>query len=207
MEHKNLLKLSVSSWVHFNNNIATKNGNVLLQHTGNHLQDPADVYRTLGCNYMKFFKMDMTCKWAWLGAEALLQDGELHDGIDKNKVAVVLQTNHGCIDVDKKYLASKEEGAASPALFVYTLPNIMLGEISIRHGFKGEQLCTVSKTFDTTELEFWVSDLLNNRGMEACLCGWVDVYGDQKDICLFWITKQENGKPLIVATLNELYNQ
>lgn len=204
MENTSVLSLSVSSWVHLNNSIAVKNGNALQQQTVALAQDPAELYRALQCSYMKFFKMDMTCKWAWLGAEIALQDNEI---ADKSKVAVVLQTNHGSMDVDKKYLASKEEGAASPALFVYTLPNIMLGEISIRHGFKGEQLCMASKLFNPIELEFWVGDLLNNRGMEACLCGWVDVYGEQKDICLFWVTKQENGTPFTVATLNELYKQ
>ena len=68
--------------------------------------------------------------------------------LDTNKVAVVLATAHGCIDVDKKYLDTIELSLA-PHCFVYTLPNIMLGEICIRHGFKGEQLCMVDgKTFN-----------------------------------------------------------
>ena len=50
----------------------------------------------------------------------------------------------------------------------------MLGEICIKHGFKGEQLCIVQDDFDKEELNFWVNDLLKNRGMEACVCGFVD---------------------------------
>lgn len=170
------------------------------------INEPQDLYRALSLNYMKFFKMDLLCKWAWLGAEVLLNKdgGNLYEGIDRNKVAVVLITSHGCIDVDKKYLSSME-GIPSPALFVYTLPNIMLGELSIRHGFKGEQLCLATENFDAEELFFWVDDLLNNRGMEACLCGWVDVYEGNRDVCLFWVKKQEGGITFSKTKAEELY--
>lgn len=202
------MNLSIDSWVHLANNRAQKDGDVFLSDSYASMREPQDMYRALQYSYMKFFKMDMLCKWAWLGAEKLLssEDGYVYEGIDKNNIAVVLMTGHGCIDVDKKYLATMQD-IPSPALFVYTLPNIMLGEICIRHGFKGEQLCLVSKHFDAKELEFWVSDLLNNRGMDACLCGWVDAYENNKDVCLFWVTKQDNGDAFTMNRLNELYKQ
>ena len=140
--------------------------------------------------------MDLLCKWAWLGAETLLmQNGvPVYGGVDKTKIAVVLMTNHGCLEVDKKYQETTNT-IASPALFVYTLPNIMLGEICIRHGFKGEQACFVNDRFDVEQLHFWVNDLLHNRGMEACLCGWVDAVTDDHNISLFWVTKNGGGIP------------
>ncbi len=200
------LTLSIQNWIHLNNSTATKDGQPMLQDSYAAAQEPQDVYRLLQYSYMKFFKMDPLCKWAWLGAEALLtgKEGALYEGIDKDKVAVVLMTAHGCIDVDKKYLEGMDN-IPSPALFVYTLPNIMLGEISIRHGFKGEQLCLVDEHFNADELHFWVSDLLTNRGMEGCLCGWADVYGVEKDIYLFWVTKQEGSIPFTKDELLQLY--
>lgn len=199
--------LSISNWIHYTNDTATKNGVAILEDVYSSVQAPQDLYRSLSLSYMKFFKMDLLCKWAWLGAETLLVDVEqrLYDGIDKSKIAVVLMTSHGCIDVDKKYKATMAE-IPSPALFVYTLPNIMLGEICIRHGFKGEQLCLVSDKFDAEELHFWVSDLLANRDMEACLFGWVDAYDDNKDVCLFWVTKQGDNT-FTKEELTEIYNQ
>lgn len=156
---------------------------------------------------MKFFKMDILSKWAWLGTELLLNpDGNsIYQGIDKSKVAVVLQTGHGCLDVDKKYRASMDD-VASPALFVYTLPNIMLGEICIRHGFKGEQLCMLSEQLDTQELTFWVNDLLNNRGMDACLCGWVDAYEDNKEVSLFWVSKDKSRQTFTEENIQQILN-
>ena len=169
---------------------------------------PEAIYRQLQYSYPKFFKMDMLCKWAWLGAESLLSSAEgfLYDNIDKNKVAVVLCTSHGCIEVDKKY-SETIATIPSPALFVYTLPNIMLGEICIKHGFKGEQACLVSEAFDSSELYFWITDLMEKRGMEACLCGWVDVVASEHDLCLFWITKGSTGTVFSTKTVEQLYNQ
>lgn len=201
------LSLSINNWVHYNNDKAVKNGDVFFHDEYASVKEPQELYRMLSLSYMKFFKMDLLCKWAWLGAETLLSSGDenIYKGIDKSKIAVVLMTSYGCLDVDKKYKATMSE-IPSPALFVYTLPNIMLGEICIRHGFKGEQLCLVSETFDAEELHFWVSDLLNNRGMEACIFGWADAYDNNKDICMFWATKS-NGVELTKEKLNELYNK
>jgi hypothetical protein len=166
---------------------------------------PEQLYTTLQCGYPKFYKMDKLSKWAWVGTEYLFQVNDLpYKDTDKNKIAIVLTTSHGCLDVDKRYY----EGIAvpSPALFVYTLPNIMMGEICIRHGFKGEQMCMVSESFDVQEIWFTVNDLINNKGMDACLCGWVDVSGEEHDICLFWITKGGDGLKCTPAIMQELYN-
>jgi len=192
----------ISHWVIMNNGVIARD-NALL--AGTDTSSPEQLYKDLQYNYPKFFKMDKLCKWAWLGAEYLLTGIPSLESTDKNKVAVVLATAHGCLDVDKKY--SETIAVPSPALFVYTLPNIMLGEICIRHGFKGEQLCMASEAFDAEELCFIVGNLLQNTGMEACLCGWVDVAGDQHDTCLFWITKRGKGLEFTPAILSELYNQ
>lgn len=199
------MSLSIDSWIHFTNNKAIRDGDAFVPGDYASIKEPQELYRLLSLNYMKFFKMDLLCKWAWLGAEALLNQHKkpLHNDVDKSKVAVVFMTSYGCIDVDKKYKATISD-IPSPALFVYTLPNIMLGEICIRHGFKGEQLCLVDENFNAEELYFWVSDLLNNRGMDACICGWANAYDEHRDICMFWVTKG-NEQQFSEEKLNELY--
>lgn len=45
------------------------------------------------------------------------------------------------LDSDRRHQAIIDAGdgcGASPAVFVYTLPNIMLGQVAIKHGLKGE---------------------------------------------------------------------
>ncbi|MCB0700006.1 MAG: hypothetical protein KDC11_09165 [Chitinophagaceae bacterium] len=201
------MELSINSWIHFGKN-ASKNGEPFFAEEYAQMKQPQELYRALSYNYMKFFKMDVLCKWAWLGAEALLNntDYSLYEGMDMSKVGVVLVTSSGCIDVDKKYEESRGE-IPSPALFVYTLPNIMLGEVCIRHGFKGEQLCLVSEKFDAEEIHFWVNDLFEYKGMEACLCGWADAYDEHKDICFFWVTKDKGVTAFTQENLTTLYNK
>ena len=168
--------------------------------------DAAQLYHTLGCSYPKFFKMDNLCKWAWLGAEALLRSddgGWLYDGLDKRNIALVLTTTDGCLEVDKRY-AETLSTVPSPALFVYTLPNIMLGEICIRHGFTGEQRCTVQDDFDAEELLFQVKDLLMNRGATHCLFGMVDAVDGHHDVCLFWADAQ-NIQSVTPAALQAVF--
>ena len=164
---------------------------------------PEMLYDAMKCSYPKFYKMDKLCKWAWVAAEGLFYEKNLYEGIDKNKIAIVLATSSGCIDVDKKYLSTI--AMPSPALFVYTLPNIMLGEICIRHGFKAEQECMVSEQLDANELFFSVKGLLD-RGMEACLCGWADVVDDKFDICLYWVTPKGKGPRFEPASILDIYS-
>lgn len=199
----------INSWIRINDKGIFKNGEAVLpEDEYANISEPQDLYRALSLSYMKFFKMDLLSKWAWLAAEVLLQnDGAfLYDNIPANKTAVVLGTKHGCLDVDKKYEDSRAD-IPSPALFVYTLPNIMLGEICIRHGFKGEQLCMVNDEFNTQELNFWVDSLLSNKGMNACLCGWVDAYNDTKDVCLFWVTKEKSELDFTEENQQNIFNK
>lgn len=151
-----------------------------------------DVYRSLEIKYLKFFKMDVLCKWATIAAELLLKTatGYRYQPLDPTKIAMVVMTNNGCIDVDTKYLESTYS-LPSPALFVYTLPNIMLGELSIKHGFKGEQLVLVDKEYNKEVMDFWVQDMLQHRGMDACLKGWIDAYEQHVEVAFDWIVKEK----------------
>jgi hypothetical protein len=201
------LSSTISHWVRIKDGTALRDESPLPVPGKGTDSTPEAFYRSLQYAYPKFFKMDVLCKWGWLGAEALLTDGGkfVYEGIDKHKVAVVLATSSGCLDIDKKYQQSIIN-IPSPALFVYTLSNIVLGEICIRHGFKGEQACFVSECFDSPELHFWVNDLLMNRGMDACLCGWVDAVNYQHDVSMFWVVKNGDGVTFSPAAMQQLYN-
>jgi hypothetical protein len=171
--------------VHFRNGELARNGQLLGRCEP---PDLAPLYHQLDYHYSKFFKMDGLCKLAWLAAEALLIDPSgkaLYESIDKSRVAVLLATTDGCLDVDHRFKASMSD-IPSPALFVYTLPNIMLGEICIRHGFTGEQLCLYMDDFDAEEILAQVKDLVQHRGVTHCLFGKVDAAAEKQEAMLFW---------------------
>jgi hypothetical protein len=199
--------LVINNWVCISGRKRVKDGEESLFVTVPQGSNAEAYYDALQYSYPKFFKMDALCKWAWLGTEALLtanDGGKTYGGLHKDRIGVVLMTAEGCIAVDKKYQASIAD-IPSPALFVYTLPNIMLGELCIRHGFKGEQACLVSRSFDAAELHFWVSSLFENNKIDACLCGWVDATVDRHDVCLFWVTRTTKGYVFSPGAMQELY--
>lgn len=197
----------ISHWVHIDTQAIIKDGSpLLLFNAPVNSNAPEDLYRALEFNYPKFFKMDLLCKWAWVGAEMLLKTstGYVHEQVDKTKIGVILMTSHGCLEVDKKYQESIAT-IPSPALFVYTLPNIMHGEICIRYGIKGEQSCLVNDGFNKEELSFWVNDLMYNRGMDACICGWVDATNSNHEVNLYWVVKSNKGIPFNASSMQQLY--
>lgn len=184
-----------------------KDGQLLLTTEAKGSSDiPLAVYQQAGINYTKFFKMDPLSRVAFLATELLLP-AVMH--VDKHRIATVISTGSGCLEVDKKFEESRHS-LASPALFVYTLPNIMLGEIDIRHGFKGEQMCTVSEKPDPAWLAFYVSDLLQYRGTQACLCGHVEAAADIVSATLLWVSKAPpvpgTALPFTLANLESIFN-
>ena len=96
-----------------------------------------DTYNQLQMNYPKFYKMDLLSKLGWLNAEILLRDDKKIREYQPEEVGLVFCNNNASLDTDIKYFQTVKE-FASPALFVYTLPNILMGEICIRNNFKGE---------------------------------------------------------------------
>lgn len=164
------------------------------------------AYRHLEAQYPKFHKMDNLSKLGWLAAEFLLADESWINSCDPAGVGVVLANASSSLDTDIRYFASTKE-MASPALFVYTLPNIVTGEICIRHRFKGENAFFVSEKFDPEQLREYVSGLLDGNILEAALCGWVELLGEQYKTVLFLAGKGKAGmaRPFTVEQINKTY--
>jgi hypothetical protein len=150
------------------------------------------AYRHFGLQYLKFFKMDGLSKLGWLATEILLQGNFETGKYPAEKVGVVLTNANSSLDTDMKYYETVSD-IASPALFVYTLPNIVTGEICIRHHFKGENAFFISPAFDAGFLEQYVSNLLNNNILQCCICGWVELLGEQYKTVLFLVGKEDTG--------------
>ena len=94
--------------------------------------------------------------------------------MERRKRDLILSNANASLDVDLRYVKTIPAGA-SPALFVYTLPNIVIGEISIRQHFKGENAFFVFKQFDGNFIAGYVTGLFDNNLVKTCICGWVDI--------------------------------
>lgn len=164
-------------------------------------------YDRFSGQYPKFHKMDALSKLGWLAAEVLLKDTRVNT-LPPEQVGMVLSNRSSSLDTDLRYYATVKE-FASPALFVYTLPNIVMGEIAIRHGFKGENTFFVSAAFDTVLMSTYPAQLLAETPLQACICGWVEVMEQQYEVALFLVENKQSdtAQPLTAAALSSLYQQ
>lgn len=163
------------------------------------------VYQHFKLNYPKFYKMDNLSKLGWLASEVLLKDSFDKSLYRPEEIGIVLNNANSSLDADLKYWDSVQD-MASPSLFVYTLPNIVIGEICIRNGFKGEDALYITPQFDAAFLHQQVSYLLNNEILKACICGWVDVVGNEYKAALFLVEKGEEGVEFNQDNLNKIFH-
>lgn len=134
---------------------------------------------TLGAPYPKYFKMDNLCRLGYVASEMLLKDSA-ERFTPREDTAVILFNANSSIDNDRKYLATitPEEFYPSPSLFVYTLPNIVTGEIAIRNKFMGETSVYILEKPDIAEMQAIVNEALQDPATKRILYGWVDYRDD-----------------------------
>jgi len=150
------------------------------------------AYKYTGAAYPKFYKMDGLCKLGWIAAEYLLKDKSANSLIQDFSTGIVLANRNSSLDADLKYHQTVSS-IPSPALFVYTLPNIVIGEISIRHKIKGENAFFIQDAFDAVFMEQYVRILLNNDKLQSCICGWADFLADDYKAVLMLVEKNKAG--------------
>ena len=124
-----------------------------------------ELYRQYVKDYPKFFKMDTLSRLGFIAAELLLRE----QSVD----AVILANRSASIKNDTDYLATitGENYYPSPALFVYTLPNIVTGEIAIRHHIQGETSFYILEKPE--QLEPIIKSPITNH-QSPILCGWCE---------------------------------
>lgn len=155
------------------------------------------AYKSLGIAYSKFFKMDNLSKLAFMAADLLLKNEA------EKSIGLVFSNKASSLDTDRKHQESIEntdDFYPSPAVFVYTLPNICLGEISIKHGLHSENAFFVFDSFNPSGLQAYSTSLLETSHSEKVLCGWVDFDKGKYDAFLYVVAK--NG--IFAHTTEEL---
>jgi hypothetical protein len=182
---------SIHSYCQIKQNQILKDGKVVLDLKDITLDDfLSKVYEELKVSYPKYYKMDRMSKLGFLASEVLLSD--ISKSIAPESTAVILTNRHASLDTDTRYWESTQQ-VASPSLFVYTLPNIVAGEICIRHGFKGENIFFVSEAFEPEWLASNVELTLSRENTNSCLAGWVDVWDNHAEVFLYLASKSSNG--------------
>ena len=132
-----------------------------------------DAFKAGGGQNMKFYKMDDFCKLAYVAADRLLE------GIDfgEEECGMVLSGRYGCLDTDMKHqqiVDSEGDAGASPAVFVYTLPNVAAGEVSIRHHIKGENTWFWSDDRQMRDIRQYAGMMMAAQDLKYCIIGYFD---------------------------------
>ncbi len=150
------------------------------------------VYRKLHLSYPKFFKMDNLAKLGLLSAELLLQDTDIIQKYKSEKTGIILLNSSSSLETDEKHQETIDDRAKyfpSPSVFVYTLANIMAGEMAIRHKLRGENSVFIFEKPDPEFIHSYVTELFALDKVECVLSGWVECYHERLESCLFLVER------------------
>jgi hypothetical protein len=174
----------------------------------------AGIYRHFSINYPKFHKMDSLSKLGFLSAELLLKDKDINRKYSGDEVGIILMNSSSSLDTDRnhqKTIASRNDYFPSPAVFVYTLPNVVIGEICIKNKIFGEGNFFVMEKFNPSFLVNYITQLFDNKVIECCITGWVEIEGNNFESVVFLIEKSSKTETGIAnfepADILSIYNR
>lgn len=141
------------------------------------------LYKKYVNDYPKFYKMDALSRLGFITSELLISaEGKPRFDKCENR-AIIFFNRTSSIVSDKKYKASitsPSEYFPSPSVFVYTLPNIVTGEIAIRNNYHGETSFYILSEKNETLQQDIVQASLAGSGAKSAITGWLD-YQDENN--------------------------
>ncbi len=157
----------------------------------------SELYRQLDLNYPKFFKMDKLSKLGTLAAEMVMRHvGQATDEL-KSDWAVVCFNRASSLDDDRSYqntIADADNYFPSPSVFVYTLANIVAGELAIKYRILGETSFYIAEHPDVMQMERAFADVLDLTPARFVLGGWLDFDNGHCSVRLFIVSRSNDEK-------------
>lgn len=139
------------------------------------------LYKQRVSDYPRYYKMDGLCRLGFVASELLLQTESESTGAarfcERDDRAVVLFGKSSSIQADRKFLTTierSEDYFPSPAVFVYTLPNIVTGELAIRNKLHGETTYYALPCHDEALMQEILEASAADKGLRSLIAGWVD---------------------------------
>ncbi len=206
-------QLRISTYCHIKNNRVYINGELAFEYPeANSINDfLKKAFKYFKPGYAKFYKMDNISKLGFLASEVILRD-KPYQNYTPEDVGIVLSNSQSTLVTDTEFQASIQEDTnfyPSPSVFVYTLPNIMIGEISIRHGFRGENAFYIFENFNANFIADYINQLFLSQKLKACVGGWVDQSSESYEAFIYWADNKKDVPPAIEHTaieIERLYN-
>lgn len=149
------------------------------------------LYKQMIGNYPKFYKMDGLSRLGFVASEILLNAEKGETDVERREEegerlleerAIIFFNHSSSIASDRNYKESindKNNYFPSPSIFVYTLPNIVTGEIAIRNHFHGETSFFILPDKDERMMEEILQASCRDAQSKSFLTGWID-YEDER---------------------------
>ncbi len=169
------------------------------------------VYKHFQISYPKFYKMDQLSRLAFVVSELILKNNPITLKNEDADIAIIIANSASSLETDEEHqrnISDKNNYFASPAVFVYTLPNILIGEIAIRNSIKGENTFFIFDKFDADFMSSYINSLLNSNKIKCCITGWVDFYENKYEAFLYTVEKEKGILSLEHTSdqLKKIYN-
>ena len=141
----------------------------------------SDIYKRHIGSYPKFYKMDRLSQLGFVASELLLNSEQprLRSCSDR---AIVLFNHTSSSWVDKEYaktIGYSDSYFPSPSLFVYTLPNIVCGEIALRNDYHSETSFYMMNNKNEAMMNEILRSTFSDHSVHSIIAGWIDYQDEQ----------------------------
>lgn len=149
------------------------------------------IYKQKIKGYAKFYKMDMLSRLGFVASELLLDEEGAPRFTERSDRAIVLFNRISSLHTDAEYakgITSSDAYYPSPSTFLYTLPNIVTGEIAIRNQYHGETSFYVLQKRDEKLMRKVMLSAFADDTTTSLISGWVDYENEDSytaDISLY----------------------
>ena len=164
-------------------------------------EELVELYRTHVGDYPKFFKMDQLSRLGFIASEMLLKQSSNQA---TKQYGVLLFNRSSSLADDAAFQATIQDRSnwfPSPALFVYTLPNIVTGEIAIRNHFQAE---TNFMVLDAPRADIMAEQIALAAQREPQIAGWCDADTDGHYIAVLVAVPQHTDNETIEQELTKI---
>lgn len=152
-----------------------------------------EAYTFLSLDDRKFYKMDDLCKLGYIAAACLFAKNGGTTGYAPGEVGIVLGNASSSLDTDRKhqrFIDTMGDREASPAVFVYTLPNVVMGELCIRYKIQGENTFFINDRYPESFIREYARLVMQKRRLRACLTGWCELLGETYEARFDWLEQK-----------------
>lgn len=138
-----------------------------------------NMYKKTLISYPKFYKMNPLCKLSWLNVVELFNDDRgIVNWKNNDRLGTVFFNKSSSLVSDIAHMKAYRLGknnSVSPSIFVYTLPNIVNGELAIYFGWNGYSNFLIADNNSLEEILYQVKLGFQAGYYDACLAGVIEI--------------------------------